>query len=134
MSLNEPEQVIEQIRKIITKRVKPPAGALFTFVLRHTSKGIFTLGGKVSFSDERLLARPSIRHPKMTLLEEWVEGTDTALERLRESLGGSGRVDETEIPGKVSYTSVQESGQWYRSETGWKKWYFTSSLPPEGTR
>jgi hypothetical protein len=37
MSLNEPDQVIEQIRKIIAKRKKPPAGALFTFVLRHTS-------------------------------------------------------------------------------------------------
>jgi len=129
MSLQEPGQVIEQIRKVIAKRVRHPAGALFTFVLRHTIKGDFTIGGYVRFADEQMPARPSIRHSKMTLLEEWVVGTDTALERLQELLGGLGYVSEAKVPGKASYTSVEASGRWYRSEAGWKEWYFKSSLP-----
>jgi hypothetical protein len=70
MSLTTPEQVIAQIRAIIARRVQQPSGALFTFVLRHATKETFTLGGRIRFSDQPANARASIRHPKLSLLEE----------------------------------------------------------------
>lgn len=128
MSFNRAEEVIAELRNTIARRVRPPEGALFSFVVRHTAKGSFVIGGLIRFSDEPLPARASIRHAKLALLEEWIMGADSALERIQAIFSGSGSVDSTEIPTKVTYTDIQESGRWYKSETGWKEWYFRSRL------
>ncbi len=127
-SFHKPEQVVAQIRTIITRRGKSPTGALFTFVLRHTNTGTFTIAGRVRFSDDPLIARPSIRHHKLSLIEEWITGPQAALERLQSALSGAAMIDSTEITGGASYTTVAESGRWHKSETGWKEWYFSSRL------
>jgi hypothetical protein len=44
-------------------------------------------------------------------------------------LSGTGAVDSTATPGASSYTSIQESGRWYSSESNWKEWQFRSNLP-----
>ncbi|MBZ4373280.1 helix-turn-helix domain-containing protein [Corallococcus sp. AS-1-6] len=123
------EEVARQLLAQIATRGREPVGALFSFVLRHTGKGTIPIEGRIVFSDERVESRAIVKNQKMTLVEEWVEGAEAAVDRVRSIIAGSGTVDSVGIVCLGASTYTETTGKFRHSVTGWREWQFVTRLP-----
>ncbi|NPC49216.1 ATP-binding protein [Corallococcus sp. AB032C] len=123
-----PEKLVEQLRAAMEIRISPSAGAMFTFVVRHSGQRSFVVAGKIQFWDEVQAARSSIQYPKLSFVEEWVDGASASIARISELFAGVGVVDGVSISLEKSSTWPQEPHRWNPSYTGWKEWHFRSDL------
>ena len=125
----------EALRDELGHRYRAPAGALFTVAMVPVDpQGMMFATGKIVFHDQVVPARGALAYPAMTLAEEWMNGTDSAIECLRLLLDGHASIAGQQVRGRFGGTYDDRNVQQYQRNTPWAERLFKTAWHHEGPR